>query len=126
MFMEQEPPNLQSAGICFNNIGNIQFKNGSFDMAYDNFKEAVRCAKECKAVTLNLAQRSIRQNVNNWPQLNKELQKMLLEEDEWIYFSKVEAHRTYLRAMSKYKLKRYTTNKLAKKLTWFDIDQDFI
>lgn len=73
MFMEQEPPNLQSAGICFNNIGNIQFKNGSFDMAYDNFKEAVRCAKECKAVTLNLTQRNIKQNVDNWPELNKKL-----------------------------------------------------
>lgn len=35
--MFEELKNNKAAGICFNNIGNIQFKNGRFDKAAENF-----------------------------------------------------------------------------------------
>ena len=47
MFVEENPANYKAAGICYNNIGNIQFKNGKFDMAIENFKKAVDCAQFC-------------------------------------------------------------------------------
>lgn len=37
MFTIETAPNYRSAGICFNNIGNIQYKNGQFDEAIKNF-----------------------------------------------------------------------------------------
>ena len=51
MFMESEtpniPPNRKAAGICFNNIGNIQYKNGQYDQAAENFFLAINSAKYC-------------------------------------------------------------------------------
>ena len=37
MFYEDEPINYKAAGICYNNIGNIQYKIGNYDQAADNF-----------------------------------------------------------------------------------------
>ena len=37
MFTEEVPPNSKAAGICFNNIGNIQYKTGKYDKAAENF-----------------------------------------------------------------------------------------
>jgi hypothetical protein len=31
MFTTEEPPNHKAAGICFNNIGNLQYKSNKFD-----------------------------------------------------------------------------------------------
>ena len=31
MFIEEDLPNHKAAGICYNNIGNIQYKNGKYD-----------------------------------------------------------------------------------------------
>lgn len=31
MFMEEVPINYKAAGICFNNIGSIQYKTGDYD-----------------------------------------------------------------------------------------------
>ena len=47
MFVEAEPPNQKAAGICYNNIGNIQYKNGQYDQAAENFFLAINAAKVC-------------------------------------------------------------------------------
>ena len=31
MFVNEKTPNNKAAGICYNNIGNIQYKTGKFD-----------------------------------------------------------------------------------------------
>ena len=31
MFLDGDPPNHKAAGICYNNIANIQYKNGVYD-----------------------------------------------------------------------------------------------
>jgi hypothetical protein len=31
MFNDEDPPNYKASGICYCNIGNIQYKNGNFD-----------------------------------------------------------------------------------------------
>ena len=33
MFLEEQPPNHKSAGICYRNIGNIQYQAGNYDKA---------------------------------------------------------------------------------------------
>lgn len=47
MFTEDSPPNFKAAGICYNNIGNIQYKNGKYDQAAENFGLAVQAAISC-------------------------------------------------------------------------------
>ena len=34
--------NYKAAGICFNNMANIQFKNQTYDLAADNFELAIQ------------------------------------------------------------------------------------
>jgi Tfp pilus assembly protein PilF len=46
MFNEENPPNYKASGICYCNIGNIQYKNGNFDQAEDNFAKAVIAVKK--------------------------------------------------------------------------------
>lgn len=41
MFLEESQRNNKAAGICYNNIGNIQYKQGNFDQAAQNFKLAI-------------------------------------------------------------------------------------
>lgn len=53
----------------------------------------------------------------------KNLSRLLLDSNEWIQLSKIEAHRFYLYSLSLYKFKRYNN---AKALKWYDIDQNFI
>jgi tetratricopeptide (TPR) repeat protein len=45
MFIEEAQKNHKAAGICYNNIGSIQFKQGKFDQAAENFKLAIDQAK---------------------------------------------------------------------------------
>ena len=43
MFTEEEcPPNHKAAGVCYNNIGNLQYKSEKFDQAAENFKLAIK------------------------------------------------------------------------------------
>ena len=44
MFNTEEPPNHKAAGICFNNIGNLQYKSNKFDQAAENFLLAIQSA----------------------------------------------------------------------------------
>jgi len=143
MFTEEEPPNSKAAGICYNNIGNIQYKTGKYDQAAENFKLGVEAAKNClEAIksekTSSMTDQYDKANIKvKKKRLEKEIMEQLQEEEDWIYFNKVEAHRTYLLAMSVYKHYKYsqstsdnlndeilgdnqTTNK------WFNVDQLFI
>ena len=46
MFNDENPPNYKASGICYCNIGNIQYKNGNFDQAEDNFSKALYAVKK--------------------------------------------------------------------------------
>ncbi len=39
--------NYKAAGVCYNNIANIQFKNGKYDLARDNFLQAIKKCELC-------------------------------------------------------------------------------
>ena len=41
MFQKSGTINHKASGICFNNIGYFQYKNGNFDQAADNYKLAI-------------------------------------------------------------------------------------
>ena len=45
MFMSA--PNYKAAGICYNNIGCIQYKNGKYQLAAENFHNACCAAERC-------------------------------------------------------------------------------
>ena len=47
MFIDEQDPNLKAAGICYNNIGNLQYKQANYLQAAENFHEAVIKAEEC-------------------------------------------------------------------------------
>lgn len=44
MFLFDQSPNYKAAGICYSNIGNIQYKNGNFFQASQNFNLAIEAA----------------------------------------------------------------------------------
>ena len=51
--MFQAQKHFKASGICFNNIGNLQFKSNKFDKAAENFRQAVECIQKCKTVVKN-------------------------------------------------------------------------
>lgn len=66
-------------------------------------------------------------------ELKKMVLKLLQEERDWIYYKKVEAHRSYMLAMSYYKNLRYASMEDQKRgvtkqqslisgMTWMDVD----
>ena len=80
--MYQSEKNIKAAGVCYNNIANLHFKNGKFLIAAHDFCKAIRLATE----QINI--------------INKQ-QKDASE------FEEVRAHRTYQLAISNYKYVRY-------------------
>jgi Tfp pilus assembly protein PilF len=44
MFTQEAEPNWKAAGICYNNIGSIQYKQGKFEQASQNFMQAYKAA----------------------------------------------------------------------------------
>jgi len=112
MFTEDIPPNFKAAGICYNNIGNIQYKNGGYDQAAENFGLAVQAAINCLSQVKSERSRILIEKQASLgkfdPKVNpKELKEFLSKDKDWNYFKKAEAHRTYLYAMSMYKHLRY-------------------
>ena len=73
----------KAAGICFNNIGNLQFKNENFDYAANNFYQSIQYAK--------LGCNELKNKTS----------------DIYYYFKIKEAHRTYLYSISLYKYLRH-------------------
>lgn len=47
MFENDKEPNQKAAGICYSNIGNIQYKQGHYIQAAENFFKAVKKAEDC-------------------------------------------------------------------------------
>ena len=55
------------------------------------------------------------------------MKQELIGDGDWVYFNMVEAHRSYLLAMSKYKHLRYLSKKRDKSSkAWYNVDQAFI
>jgi hypothetical protein len=82
--------NYKYAGVCYNNIANLQFKNKKYNLAKDNFSSAVQLAD----VALK----------------NKEAEeyKSTSEQDDYIdYLNRVRAHRYYQYVMCRYKMLKY-------------------
>ena len=50
----------------------------------------------------------------------------MIDDSDYIYYKTVEAHRSYMYAMSKYKHMRYGKPGKEREWTWFGIDQNFI
>ena len=46
-FEKMDPPNHKFAGICYNNIANLQFKNGKYSVAHENYQKAIEKAEIC-------------------------------------------------------------------------------
>jgi len=114
MFIEEETPNYKAAGICFNNIGSIQYKTGKYDQAAENFGRAIKAANSCLEVVKDekireLKNKQVLRSHRSKPKkiTKQELEQALMEDKDWNYYKKAEAHRTYLYAMSMYKHLRY-------------------
>jgi len=41
MFKRDNPRNYKASGICYNNIGCLQYKNGNYTQAGDNFELSI-------------------------------------------------------------------------------------
>lgn len=125
MFLEEEPPNFKASGICFNNIGNIQYKTGKFDQAADNFELGVQAAKQHQTAIKNgceskITAKYLKKKHPSKLEFRAEVNYLLQLDDDWTYFHKVEAHRSYLKAMSIYKHLRYGSQQGKQK--WADVD----
>ena len=109
MFMEERPINYKAAGICFNNIGNIQFKTEKYDQAAENFSQAVEAARQCAGTLKNERLRLFEQREPRASrrQTMQQAKDALLRDDDWLYYNRVGAHRLYLLAMSAYKHLRF-------------------
>ena len=46
MFKRDNPGNFKASGICYNNIGSLQYKNGNYTQAADNFYLAIQEAQK--------------------------------------------------------------------------------
>ena len=42
--------NYKAAGVCYNNIANLHYKNEKYQLAADSFKKAVRMADVCLGI----------------------------------------------------------------------------
>ena len=80
--MYEKENNIKAAGVCYNNIANLHFKNGKFLIAAQEFCKAIRKVKIQIAYI-------------------REKHKDASEQEE------VRAHRTYQLAISNYKYVRY-------------------
>jgi len=91
----EQSRNFKAAGICYNNIANIQYKNEKYIKAAENFHEALLyCLKHMDTLDESSPDR--------------------------LEFEKIYAHRFYQRALSFYKDARYNEEKSAQK--WEDVD----
>jgi hypothetical protein len=39
--------NYKAAGVCYNNIANLQFKNGKYRLANENYQRAIDLSVKC-------------------------------------------------------------------------------
>lgn len=57
-FESSDPPNHRFAGICYNNIANLQFKSGMFSVAQENYIRAIEKAEICAQDAFDKAKQS--------------------------------------------------------------------
>ena len=78
--------NHRFAGICYNNIANLQFKNGMFSVAEENYKLSIKKAMICAKDAIDKA-------------LEKgefeEPSEAYLKSEKFLEFAKIHAHRHY-------------------------------
>ena len=119
--------NYKAAGICYNNIANIQYKNEKYAQAAENFFHAIEQAKIC------LGKLSPQQVYSKRSPSNNQVQKQskhawkkpekLTDPHQLLYYQKVLANRTYQYAISIYKELRYKEGgKKDKQLNWQKVD----
>ena len=96
--------NYKAAGVCFNNIANIQFKNQRYELAAQNYTLALIKCNQCLAGEF----------YETHPQEIMELQAK-----DRTYFEKIRANRYYQFAICKYKDQRYSQHP---KGDWLEVD----
>lgn len=114
--------NYKAAGICYNNIANIQYKNEKFGQAAENFFHAVKMAEICLLIK---TPKEVYEKLGITTEEMRDPEKNLSKQ-ETVYFQKVLAHRTYQYAMSIYKELRYKNGgSRDRNLTWNKVDAWF-
>ena len=83
--------NYKAAGICFNNIANIQYKNEKYMQAAENFYNAMEQALICLKQKSPIEVYSRREKVNMKDLVSPEEPS----DDQRCYYEKVLAHRTF-------------------------------
>lgn len=93
--------NYKYAGVCYNNIANLQFKNKKYKLALENYKNAVQLADiALKKIEPEEFYRSRKVK----PKKIESLTAALEPRD---YFKRVRAHRYYQFVMCWYKMLKY-------------------
>ena len=98
--------NYKAAGVCYNNIGNLQYKNEKYKLAAENFSKAVHMSLVC------LHQMKPREFYKMFPgdspkDGNIQPYKYTLTAQQIRHFNVVKAHRFYSYTMCHYKMWRY-------------------
>lgn len=70
--------NYKAAGVCYNNIANLQFKNGKYRLANENYQRAIDLSVKC---------------LNGF--YSDQSKQKTLSEKEHLYFLTVRANRNY-------------------------------
>lgn len=96
--------NFKAAGVCYNNIANLQFKNNKYALAADNYLNAVKLSDKC---------------LDGF--FSEKGGKKEIDAAERLYFQCVKANRTYQYTICKYKEVRYH-QKEPDTDTWSQID----
>ena len=94
------PPNHRFAGICYNNIANLQFKNGKYSVAQENYERAIQKAEICAMEVYQRAKSS--ENLDE-----ADAEKSYYVNDEFQQYKVTHAHRCYQLAICNYKRMRY-------------------
>ncbi len=93
--------NYKYAGVCYNNIANLQFKNKKYKLAQENYKNAIQLA--------DIALKKIEPEdfYRSKKIVPKKIESLNVELEPQDYFRRVRAHRYYQFVMCRYKMLKY-------------------
>ena len=101
--------NIKAAGVCYNNMANLQLKNDKYQLADENFQKAINAADFC------LGKIKPEEYFRDFDE--KEGRKIInkiiiadLNESNKLYYEKVRANRIYCKAICQYKTRKYYEN----------------
>ncbi|CDW83509.1 UNKNOWN [Stylonychia lemnae] len=115
--------NYKAAGICYNNIANIQFKNEKYSQAAENFFNAIEQAMICLKLKTPQEVYARQDRTLSREQYSNLIDPETPSLEQKIYYEKVFAHRTYQYSMCLYKELRYKNSSLNDpNLTWNKVD----